>query len=288
MQRIIPLVIALSAAVIVGSTYLANLAWPALSDHVFNQSERTEAVKRLVDKWEEKLLSSRYMKKNGTCTPVQDYSGWEGFPLEQCSYTKNGIKASVIMLNPSAEQIARWVVDACYEAGHPEPEYMDKLYAHIICQSNGQFPVAGIVLEDMDGNGKPNNYCFRNGMTVNIEGLFTDSTVTSAGKKKRDQFPERQTTEDEIQKCYQGKVEKVWKFARIQSTSREDYMKADGTLNVKGKAWMEVVQKLYKQAWGKNRNELMIAWAKQHLTNPVTLKSDPCLFCLLYPEKCRR
>jgi hypothetical protein len=55
------------------------------------------------------------------------------------------------------------------------------------------------------------------------------------------------------------------RYARIQSTKREEYRKAGGTENVEGLAWLDVSRKLYQAAWGKDRNELMIAWAKANL-----------------------
>jgi len=58
-------------------------------------------------------------------------------------------------------------------------------------------------------------------------------------------------------------------YARIASTTREDYKAFGGTEEVGSKddrqqKWLEVVRELYKKAWNSDRNELIIMWAKEH------------------------
>src|SRR5262249_40415544 len=62
-------------------------------------------------------LKAPYMAQNCEGT---SYPGWEGLPLQRCRYVvkdKGGIQrsATVILLIPSAERFARWVVYACME-----------------------------------------------------------------------------------------------------------------------------------------------------------------------------
>ena len=57
----------------------------------------------------------------------------------------------------------------------------------------------------------------------------------------------------------------VGAYARLQSTTREEYRKAGGKEDVERTAWLDVTRRLYQQAWGSDRNELMVAWAKDHL-----------------------
>ncbi len=86
-----------------------------------------DALKRVESFFEEKI-GTRYMEKN--CEPVE-YPGWDGFPLLKCRYEvedRGGVQkaAEVILLNPSPQQLARWVVFACLEVkGSADAEYTD-------------------------------------------------------------------------------------------------------------------------------------------------------------------
>lgn len=219
-----------------------------------------DAVSR-VEQYFESKKSARYMERN--CEDAV-YPGWEGFPLQKCRYNvkdKDGTikNAEVIMLNASPNQLARWVVYTCIEIkGSAAPEFTEKLSKHIIMQSGAQYPVAGMVYEDMEGDGIYKLYCFRDGVTVGIKG------IESASKKVMN--------EDEINQCLYGEVEWCGTYARIQSTTREQYTsfggKEDVGTSTKGNkkiSWMKVSRELYQAAWGSDRNELMLAWAKQNL-----------------------
>jgi endoglucanase len=116
-------------------------------------------------------------------------------------------------------------------------------------QSGAQFPVAGVVFEDiLPANGKLEVFAFRNGVTVRVNGITHLGTA--------------QPSAVEIEKSLHGEVTSAFRFARIQSTTREQYLANGGTRNVTGNAWNEVNRDLYKAAWGRNRNEMMVAWAR--------------------------
>src|ERR1039458_10306085 len=81
--------------------------------------------------------------------------GWEGYPTTNYTYsvrdrsTGTNKTASVIMLNPDARQLARWIVTACLEAkGRADQGSIQKLANHSISQSGAEFPVRGVVYED--------------------------------------------------------------------------------------------------------------------------------------------
>jgi len=203
-----------------------------------------DALKRVESFFEEKI-NARYMEKN--CEPIQ-YPGWEGFPLLKCRYEvkdSSGVPkaAEVILLNPSPHQLARWVVFTCLEVkGSADAEYTDRLSRHILQQSGAQFPVAGIVYEDMEGDGIFKAYPFRDGVTVKIEGFEYRCT--------------HPLSEEEIRVSLYGNV--IWsgKYARIQSTTREQYRANGGTEDVgdstdrRKLSWLEVSRNLYQAAWG--------------------------------------
>ncbi len=222
-------------------------------DHALPDNE----LKRMKLYFESKL-SSRYMETS--CNPTS-YPGWDGLPLIECNYSVTGRKevvaktAKVIMLNPSPEQLAHWVVYTCLEVvGNAKAKCTSRLSQQIIGQSGAQFPVAGIVFEDiLPEDGIFEVYAFRNGVTVKVNGVKHLGTNQPSG--------------EEIRKAIDGDIVWTGKYARIQSTTREQY-KANGgrkdvgnSPNTRGR-WLEVSRELYKSAWGKDRNELMIAWAR--------------------------
>jgi hypothetical protein len=219
-----------------------------------------DAVDR-VEQYFTMKLNSRYMERNSEPTT---YPNWEGFPLIKCKYTvkdKDGTvkPAEVIMLNATPHQLARWVVYTCLEVKNSAAsEYTDKLSQHIIYQSGAQYPVAGMVYEDMEGDGIFKLYCFRDGVTVGIKGI-------------ENQYA-RVLTPEQIKLTLYGEIEWSGKYARIQSTTREQYTAAGGKVDVgtsekekRKLAWLTVSRELYQQAWNNDRNELMLAWAKQNL-----------------------
>lgn len=197
--------------------------------------------------------NSRYMEQN--CVAAS-YPGWENLPLKECTYSVKGANdpvkktARVIMLNAEPNQLARWVVATCIEVvGNASNKCTKAIGSQIISQSGAQFPIAGIVFEDiLPENGKFEVFAFRNGVTVRVNGVTHIGTA--------------QPSAAEIEKSLHGEVASTLRFARIQSTTREQYLANGGTRNVIGNAWNEVNRDLYKAAWGQNRNEMMIAWAR--------------------------
>lgn len=221
-----------------------------------------EAVRRLVTRYAARLAAARYMEQD--CRPAER-AGYEGLPLVRCDYAvrdRGGAskRATVLMLNPSAERLARWVVDACLRArGEAAPRHTDKLFEHVIGQSGGQFPVAGIVFEDiLPADGVQEIYCFRDGVTVRVEGVRHRGTGAP--------------TAAELESALGGRVTSSFRYARLQSTTREQYRANGGTVDVGTSAdgerklsWLDVTRDLYKAAWGGDHNELMVAWARANL-----------------------
>ena len=213
-----------------------------------------QAINRMTTYFEARR-GSRYMEQN--CAPAT-YPGWETLPLKACSYSVKGrndpVKktAKVIMLNAEPDQLARWVVSTCIEVvGNARNKCTKAIGAQIIGQSGAQFPVAGIVFEDLlPADGKYEVFVFRNGVTVLVNGVTHRGTA--------------QPSAAEIERALSGVVTSTLKFARVQSTTREQYLANGGTSSVTGNAWNEVSRDLYKAAWGHNRNEMMVAWAKSN------------------------
>ncbi len=243
---------------LLGLTVLA-LGIPSWTIRAQEPALPAQALQRVRTFFEQRR-GARYMEQDCHATTYPD---WEGLPLQECTYGVKGERdparktAKVIMLNASPDQLARWVVATCVEVtGGAARRCTDKLSRQIINQSGAQFPIAGIVYEDiLPEDGRMEVFAFRNGVTVKVNGVTHLST--------------QQPTAAEIEKSLNGQVTKAYKFARIQSTTREQYQANGGTTNVVELAWLEVTRDLYKAAWGNNRNELMIAWAR---ANAATLR----------------
>lgn len=216
-------------------------------------------IEKLAKKLAPRLAQARYMEQNPRPVTVP---GWEGFPTVRCTYSvldptlHTNKTADVILLDPDAHRLARWMVNACIAAkGAATTDDLKKLADFIIWQSGGQYPVRGIVYEDiLPKNGINEIYCFRDGVTVKIKGV--------------DHRSEKQPTPAQIEQSLTAPIDDVtWvgRFARIQSTTREQYKAAGGRENVEGTNWLTISRTLYQKAWNSDSNELMIAWAKANL-----------------------
>jgi hypothetical protein len=195
------------------------------------------------------------------CTQI-DRPLWKGFTVQDCEYrlkdgSGNEIQARVLLADAPPERLARWVVQACIDVvNRADDRCTSRLRRQILEQSGAQFPVAGIVLEDLYApRGKFEGYCFRDGVTVIVSGFKNGSSLFKS------------PSEDEIKACLNNPVVQVKRFARIQGTTVGMY-KANGGLEdvgTDGKEnpnWLQVVRTLYQRALNSDRNELLIAWAR--------------------------
>jgi hypothetical protein len=216
----------------------------------------------------EVVLSHAYMVQK-LLAITDTLPGWEGYPVKLYEYqtgndfyTGKPKTGKVYLLNPSPQKLAMWVATTCEEVKHSiDTTYTYALLKWIDGQSNAQFPVKGVVYEDQYTKDFQEPYVFKDGVTVYIK----DSTFWP---KDKTCTPEQLDfylciTNDDL-KLQTGQ------YARICSTTREDYKAYGGAEDVGSKEdrkqkWLEVVRELYKKAWNSDRNELMIMWAKNHL-----------------------
>jgi hypothetical protein len=200
------------------------------------------------------LEASHYME--GDCTEIGNWPGWEGLPLERCRYSTNGQTAEVVMLNPGPRRLTAWLENACRDLADDFENCLTKTYQNILNQSGAQFPVAGIVIEDMDGNGHGNVYAFRDGVTVKVS-LFTTGS-------------EALLAETQIQEALWAPPLHTYTYARPSSTTREQLATYGGAANLKlpslaqteeqSNAFHQTVGDLYRQAWFGSTNHVIRAW----------------------------
>lgn len=212
------------------------------------------------------VLKAAYMAENKISTHY-DIPNWEGYPVELWEYhtgvdIKKNVKKRglVYMLNPSAEKLATWIATACWEVKQSvDTLYTNQLVRFIKWQSGAQFPVAGVVYEDMYTKGFFEPYIFKDGVTVYV----ANPDMMPADKHCTDEQLEYylHLTNDDLKP-------NTGRYARICSTFRTQYYKNGGTEDVgdndenRKHHWLTVVRKLYQQAWNSDRNELIIAWAR--------------------------
>jgi endoglucanase len=200
----------------------------------------------------------RYMEGNCIDQPIAD---WIGFPTKLCRYSVAGTRAvaEVVLLDADNDQLARWIDSACRTAKVNDFVVCAlRVAKHIRGQSGAQFPVAGMVLEDMDEDGKPNQFAFRDGVTVSVQGV----TLGKAGGP----------TSSENKAALENPPISAKRFGRIAGTTREQYVAyARNASPVEGLAWLRVVRDAYQRAWRSADNDLINAWAAsnaQSLSKP--------------------
>lgn len=226
-----------------------------------------DSFPRLVEK-AAKVLASAYMVQELVAI-TDTIPGWEGFPVHLYTY-KTGIdirtgrpkQAMVYLLNPSPEKLAMWVATTCRITKKSlSATYTDRVLDWVMHQSGGQFPVKGVVFEDQYVKGQQEPYLFKDGVTVYMEDTLhwpASGVLTIA-----DQLFAIEVANSDL-KMQTGQ------FARICSTTREDYLASGGRDTVGNKtdrqlSWLEVVRKLYQRAWNSDVNPLMVMWARRHL-----------------------
>lgn len=200
--------------------------------------------------------SGRYMEMGGVCQePTLNFPGWTGAPVMQCTYKTMGVTTDVWMLNADAARLAKWSVSACTAiATRNMRGCLDAVANRIWGASNGQFPVAGFVVEPASAVGArsaaPNTpYCslMRNGVTINVAGYRTRPARNgSCGLLDLVDDPATWTGQ----------------FARPASTTRAHLTAAGVTDAMAGAAFGDVVGRLYREAWNADDNVLITAWAK--------------------------
>jgi hypothetical protein len=182
---------------------------------------------------------------------------WEGFPVQSCAYAAGGVAVRTYMLNPSAEQLARWTVTACLDARAAAPrDCIGYLARQIMASSGGVFAVAGFIPAAIEaGNGRGAVYChlYRNGVMIHTDN-WKDArrpNGTTCGQTEEIERPAR------FAKA----------AAHLAATTRQEYrnaggIEAVGNDNDGNVRWLEVVRLQYQQAWGNDRNALITAKAK--------------------------
>lgn len=221
---------------------MAALGLPA-----FAAPDDATLIKATEARYNHLLAAGQYMKQSCSDTTLSE---WPGVPLKRCRYGELGARAEVTLALPSATQLARWTVTACRDAGASDMAGCTQHLANRIWSaSNAQLPVRGYVIEPKSVLGGSSNapYCFlfRDGVTVRT------ATVSSRPPQGGQCAP---------QSAESDPITKAFSFARIASTSRDEFALAPGAPSLSalaGLAFPDAVRKEVAAAWGSDRNRLI-------------------------------
>ena len=249
------LLLPLASCLVFGSCMPQKQFVAATPPGALRSTTATREIMELANEIRKPLARARYMETR----PLEIVSvpGWKGYPTRRYQYTKTdrdgtGREAEIVMLNPSAELLATWIVSTSYKLkGKYDPSFGKRLFKHVIGCSGGQFVVRGICLEDMDKDGIHKAYPFQDGVTVEI------NRITG--------FPQRPLTAAETKAALESTPSDVTRFyeqARLQSSKPDQWAAYTGTRRASGAAWLEIVRTEYQKAWTTGDNAMLTATAK--------------------------
>ncbi len=232
---------------------LASVGKPSSPRHsTAGSSAKTRTVVKYLRRKAKRAIASRYMAQS--CKSVS-HPGYEGLAVKRCRYqVADGKQAEVIMLNPSAKRLARWIAASCTAvAQRLTRRCVDFLLERIVMHSGAQFPVAGIVMEDIrPRDGVFEAYCFRDGIKIAAAGFHNGTTKV--------------LSDADIRACMLSEVRRVFLFARLAGTLPEEYRAyggklAVGTSKTPTAAWLTASRSSYRKAWASGHDFFLSAWA---------------------------
>jgi hypothetical protein len=227
---------------------LSTGAWAADTD----RADVLRAVERF---FTPRIGSSGQYMRNG-CEAPADYGAWKN--VQRCDYTTTQMKITVsttaYLIFPDAQRIAKWVVNACETAKKNLWSCAGRLSDRIWNASNAQFPVAGYVVEkpqDKSWKYQDRPYCmlFKDGVTVATSTWETQAHVNNqCGPLSELSKP----------------IEKAFVYARIASTTRDNYVAAGGiepvgTEDARSPEWAIVAGNAFREALSSDSNFLLYA-----------------------------
>lgn len=122
------------------------------------------------------------------CTrPKMDHPRYPAIPVMECTYQRLGLPGWVMVANPGADTITKWVAAACAETGNPST-CAARVTTHVWCSSQFVFPVAGNLIQPRLSNGGRTgmNTAYVNGAPIaQPSWLPAGAPVSAAVQKER-------------------------------------------------------------------------------------------------------
>ena len=198
------------------------------------------------------ISRARYVEGDCAAAAIAD-AAYAGFPVERCRYEQGGLVAVVYVLNAGADDVARWVANACLSIGRGDDAACASALVRRMRASNGFiFPVAGDLLERARdaGPGCAARYgdaivhvYFRDGVTIETERGYTCETYAiSEADAEAEAFKAPSET---------------FNVGRIAALSRADYARLVGVARPDDAAWRAIVRDSYLNALRTGRYTLL-------------------------------
>ncbi len=206
---------------------------------------------------------------------------YKGLPVLDCSPTRSSpgapgglLTGRALLLLPSAEQVAEWIVSACEAqrmAGKTLQSCARRVLDHVNDQNGLQFVLSGVIHEPKKfGFSKADwaakkcastkddevLYSFRDGITVRLEGQSRTSFRSGPEDGCRPQQP------SDLESLLTANPAKVANYGRVAGIPRQLYSACARKPPLSDDAWRLIVRSTVIEAWSSTRYALMDAVAQ--------------------------
>lgn len=256
-------------------------------------------TKRLQSAGLSRYMSAPSADKRVGCKPIEDPQakpdGWKNEAVTRCTYLGKVAKGNkspvlvVVLSDPPAERIARWMLTACNDIGaatNPvRARCLSRLYAHMKSQSSFHFPVAGLVDEtSVDSSGAVTEgvctvvcyFTFRDGVAVQVPALFASNPCTGEKSPKVERaiscFEYPRQPDDRLGELngesivLRAAAQNAGTYGRIASTTREHlsayYKSQKPPVDHHGDNFPAALRFHHQAALRSDRNVLISAWTQ--------------------------
>jgi hypothetical protein len=201
--------------------------------------------------------------------PYLDHPNAANFKLKDCTYTSEGMKGRVIMVNADADQLARWAIAACKSTQNgATTRCLTAVVNDLWCPSNAQFPVAGTVVEEASNCNQGSGMAliaFQHGVTVRIKSFKPPNGSTCV---------KQQLTTSQLAAVLAESPLRAMNYARVSNAHRTVIL-ASGVPEaqliqapIDGKIpYLETVRTAYLNGFGNDNYSLLSVWARANEAN---------------------
>ena len=201
--------------------------------------------------------------------PYVDHPNAANFKLKDCTYTSQGMKGRVIMVNADADQLARWTIAACKSTQNGATKRcLTAVMNDLWCPSNAQFPIAGTVVEPASmcnqGSGMA-LIAFQHGVTVRMKSFKPPNGRTCV---------KYQLTTNQLASVLAESPLRAANYARVANAHRTLILNsgvAEAELiqsPIEGKIpYLETVRTAYLNGFGNDDYSFLSVWARANEAN---------------------
>lgn len=217
------------------------------------------------------LAKPRYFedpKLGAVCSqPTLNHPLYPGIPVKECAYQRLGLTGWVMVANPGADVVSKWISNACAETSDAKTCAV-RLTTHAWCASQFSFPVVGDLIEPAStapGKAAGVNTAFLHGVVIERPKWLPEKTPVTAEVQKQRLSPLAAS-----EKAYAGLAGRVSWPADVSPDVYAKYAKSAGEPNVGASCpvlarrteWLAAARTSYNLAWRTGRNRMFDTAAK--------------------------